>query len=145
MKRFVRCVCLALVMVMVAAIPANAMENASGRSSSFFMSSRVYLHETSDTTFQAWFHVTGVGMMDKIGASEIKIQRSSDNENWSTMKTYSMSSYSELIDQDSVTHASYVTYTGTRGYYYRAYITLYAKNNTGSATWTRYTSSIYLD
>jgi hypothetical protein len=131
-----------LAMVIILAVPAQA---ADARSSSFFTRSSVYLYETSGTTFQAWFEVTAVRTMDKIGAKEIKIQRSSDNENWTTMKTYSMDDYSNMICENTVGHAACVTYTGTRGYYYRAYITLYAKDSTGTGTWTRYTSSIYID
>ena len=145
MKRFVKYICLILSLSILLAVPAQAAETPDTRSSSFFMRSSVYLYETSGTTFQAWFDVTAVRTMDKIGAKEIKIQRSSDNENWTTMATYSMDSYSNLICEDTVTHSACVTYTGTSGYYYRAYIKLYAKDSTGSGTWARYTSSIYID
>lgn len=145
MKRFVKGICLILSLAMLLALPAQAVETADTRSSSFFIASSVYLYETSDTTFQAWFDVTGVRIMDKIGAKEIKIQRSSDNENWTTMRTYSMEDYASLICENTSTHSACVTYTGTRGYYYRAYIKLYAKDETGTATWSRYTSSIYID
>lgn len=142
MKRFIKCICLVLSLALLLAVPAQAAE---ARSSSFFTRSAVYLYETSSTTFQAWFDVTGTGIMDKIGAKEIKIQRSSDNENWTTMATYSMDNYSSLICENTSTHSACVTYTGSKGYYYRAYIKLYAKNETGTATWSRYTSSIYID
>lgn len=145
MKRFAKCVCIILSLAMLLAVPAYATEALNTRASSFFMKSSVYLYETSGTTFQAWFDVTGMRIMDKIGAKEIKIQRSSDNENWSTMRTYSMTDYSSLICENTSTHSACVTYTGTSGYYYRAYITLYAKDSTGTGTWTRYTSSIYID
>ena len=83
--------------------------------------------------------------MDKVGAKEIKIQRSSDNENWTTMATYTMDDYySTLIAEDIGVHAACVTYTGSSGYYYRAYYKLYAKDETGSGTWARYSSSIYI-
>lgn len=146
MKRFEKCICLILSLVILLAVPVQATEASTPRASSFFSNSSVYLYETSATTFQAWFEVTGVRTMDKIGAKEIKIQRSSDNENWTTVATYSMDDYySTLICEDTAVHAACVTYTGTRGYYYRAYIKLYAKDSTGSGTWARYTSSIYID
>lgn len=146
MKLFTKYVCLVLSLTMLLAIPAQAAENENTRSSSYFTRSSVYLYETSGTTFQAWFEVTGVRTLDKIGASEIKIQRSSDNENWTTMKTYTMDNYySTLICEDTAVHVACVTYTGTRGYYYRAFIKLYAEDVTGTATWSRYTASIYLD
>lgn len=145
MKRLLKCSCLILSLIMLLVIPAQAAETFDARSSSYFGSSSVYLYETSGTTFQAWFQVTGMRTMEIIGAKEIKIQRSPDNENWTTMKTYSMDDYSNMICENTGTHSSCVTYTGTSGYYYRAYIKLYAKDSTGSGTWARYTSSIYID
>ena len=135
---------LLLAVVMVLAVPAAALENENARASSFFGSSDVYLYKISSTKFQAWFEVSALYTMDKVGASEIKIQESSDGENWTTVKTCTMANYSNLIDENSGFHASYVSYTGTAGRYYRAKITLYAKNSTGTGYWTRYTSSIQL-
>lgn len=144
MKRFIKCICILITLSMLLVIPAMAAELPDARSSSFFMSSSVYLYKTSSKTFEAWFDVTAVRTMDKIGASEIKIQRSTDNENWSTVKTYSMDDYSSMIRENTAGHESYVTYTGSSGYYYRAYIKLYAKDENGSANMNRYTSSIYI-
>ena len=144
MKRVSRMLSLLLAVVMVLAIPAAATENENARASSFFGSSDVYLYQTSSTKFQAWFEVSALGIMDKVGASEIKIQESSDGENWTTVKTCTMANYSNLICENTGAHASYVSYTGTTGKYYRAKITLYAENSTGTGAWIRYTSSIQL-
>lgn len=144
MKRVSRLICMLLAAAMLLAMPAAAAENAEPRASSFFGSSDVYLYQTSSTKFEAWFEVTALGIMDKLGASEIKIQESTDNENWTTVKTCTMSGYSNMICNNTGSHASYVTYTGTTGRYYRAKITLYAENSTGTGTWIRYTSSIQL-
>lgn len=144
MKRVSRLICMLLAVAMLLAMPAAAEENAEPRASSFFLSSDVYLYQTSSTKFQAWFEVTALDGMDKLGASEIKIQESTDDENWTTVKTCSMSNYSNLIDENSGFHASYVSYTGVTGRYYRAKITLYAENSTGTGEWIRYTYSIQL-
>lgn len=144
MKRFSRMVSLLLVVVMVLAVPVAATENENARASSFFGSSDVYLYQVTSTKFEAWFEVTALGGMDKLGASEIKIQESSDGENWTTVKTCTMSNYSNLICNNTASHASYVSYTGTVGKYYRAKITLYAENSTGVGERIRYTSPIQL-
>ena len=146
MKHAAKYICLILSLVLLLSVPVQATEIPESRASNYFINSSVYLEEISSNTFQAWFEVTGTRIMDQIGAKEIKIQRSSDNENWTTMATYSMDNYySTLICEDTSGHMACVTYTGTRGYYYRAYIKLYAKDDTGSGTWARYTSSIYID
>lgn len=144
MKQLVRGVSLLLVFAILLAVPAHAEENISTRSSSYFLCSSAYLSKYSSTMFYACFDVTGVKTMDVIGASQIKIQRSSDGENWTTMKTYSMEDNTNLVCENTTCHAASVLYVGTRGYYYRAYIKLYARNSSGTAYWERYTSSIYL-
>lgn len=144
MKRLSRLICMLLAAALLLAVPAAATENPEPRASNYFMSSDVYLYQTSGNQFQAWFEVSALGIMDKVGASEIKIQESSDDENWTTVKTCTMSGYSNLICENTGAHASYVSYTGTTGKYYRAKITLYAENSNGTGEWTRYTSSIRL-
>ena len=145
MKRLLKCICLLLSLVMLLSIPAHAVEADNTRASNYFGASAVYLYKTSSTRFQAWFEVTCVRTMEKVGAKEIKIQRSTDNENWTTVATYSMNDYySTFIRENNVVHAACVNYTGTSGYYYRAYYKLYAEDETGTATWSRYSSSIYI-
>lgn len=144
MKRFIRGASLVLALVMVLTVPAFAAEPVQPRASSFFMQSSVYLCNISGSYFEAWFNVTGTGIMDEIGAKYIKIQQSSDGTNWTTVKTYSMENYPSLIGDNTTTHAAGVSYVGTPGYYYRAHIRLYAKNSSGTGQRDRYTSSIYI-
>lgn len=144
MKKYIKYICFALAISLCLASPAFAAEINNSRASQFFWSSSVYLYKTSSTSFQAWFEVECFGLMDDIGASEIKIQRSSDGQNWTTVKTYTKDTYSNMIDHNTAGHASYVTYTGTLGYYYRACIILYAKNSSGVGEMTEYTSTLRL-
>jgi len=145
LKRVLKLICVVLSLAMLLAIPAHAAEAGNARASSYFSNSAVYLYELSGKTFEAWFEVTCVRIMDKVGAREIKIQRSTDNATWSNVATYSMDDYSHLICLDDAGHVGCVTYTGSSGYYYRAQYKLYAKDETGSATWTRTSASIYID
>lgn len=146
MKGFKQFLCLFLAAVMLTATPAFAVEATaaagnSSRSSNYFGCSTVYLYKTSDTTFQAWFDVGAVDIMDELGATVIKIQRSTDGVNWDTMRTYRSSVYSGMICLNTAAHAYGVTYTAaTPGCYYRAYIVLYAAKDNGTAEWYRYTS-----
>lgn len=140
MKRYIRNVCLLLVVVMVLTIP--AMAAGEQRASNFFMVTSTYLEKVSGTTFEVWFDVTAVSQMDELGVRTIKIQRSSDGTNWTTMKTYSKANYSQMIDENAYSHADYVTYTGSLGYYYRAYVVFYAKNDSGIGEYIMYTSTI---
>lgn len=139
MKRFINCICLLLVISMVVAIPAMAAETDNARSSSYFSSFDAYLHWTSSTQFQVWFNVTGTRVMDEIGASSITIQRKPTNgSSWETVATYSKDSCPSLIGHNTVTHASYIGGTKASGYTYRAYVTFYAKNSSGTGYYSYY-------
>ena len=71
--------------------------------------------------------------MDELGASRITVQRrASSSDSWESVKNYYPSSYSQMIDYDQATHAACVSYTGTAGYEYRAYVEFYAKSGSGT-------------
>lgn len=131
-------------MVLILAIPVSAAEDTIPRASNFFAASSTYLWRTSSTTFQVWFDIDAVGRMDELGVSEIKVQRSSDRVNWSTMVTYTSNLYPHLMDYSTSAHYGYVTYTGSPGYYYRAMVTYHAKNSSGTGKMYEYTSSMIL-
>lgn len=144
MKRFTQCVSLVLAMVLILAIPVSAAEDTTPRASNFFMASSTYLWRTSSTTFQVWFDIDAVRGMDELGVSEIKVQRSSDGTSWSTMATYTKELYPHFIAEDTGTHSGCITYTGTPGYYYRAYVCYYAKDGVNIGELDKYTSSMIL-
>lgn len=144
MKRFVRLVCALLIVSTMMVIPAVAAETENTRASGYFMSRLGYLHQTHPTIFQVWGEVTAVGLMDKLGMSSVTIQRSSDNNNWTDMKTYTKDTNTSMVGSNTAQHSAYVTYVGTAGYYYRAKIWFYAKKGTGTAEYSYTTGSILL-
>lgn len=144
MKRFVRCVCMLMAIVMAFSIPAFAAESVEPKASIFFRNSSVYLCNVSENTFEAWFDVTATGTMDAIGVNFIKIQRSSDGVNWTTVLTCAKENYLYFVGYNTTTHAAGVGVTVARGYYYRAYIELYAKKGVNTGTMDEYTSAIYI-
>lgn len=144
MKRFIQLICLIVVFSTFLAIPASATENATPWGSSYFASMLSYFHNTTGRTYQIWIDVTAGGTMEKLGASEIIVQRSSDNLNWTDVKTYTKEVYTNLVASNDFAHETYVTYTATSGYYYRAEVTFYAKKGNGSAEYDYTTESVYV-
>ncbi len=131
-----------LIFSMVIPMPAYAGE-ITPRGSDYFHTRSCYLWSTSSTEFQVWFDVTAVRGMDRLGVQTIKVQRSTDNENWTTVKTYSMDDYAVMTDYNTSNHNGCVTYSNRQaGYYYRAYVLFYAKSGSGTAVYNDYTSSI---
>ena len=144
MKRFVKCICLFLVLVMALTTTAFAAESVMPRASNYFMRYTAYLYQVTSTKFEVWFSVSAVEGMDELGVRTLKVQRSSDGTDWTTMKTFTREDYPELICEDTSMHSTCVSYTGTRGYYYRAYVEFYAKNSSGTGIYTYYTAAIQL-
>lgn len=141
MKRFTQIVCLVLMFSVLLAVPVYA-EDVTPRASNYFGNHSVYLSEISSTQFRVYFNVTAVAAMEELGASVITVQRSTDRTNWENVKTYTKEAYTNLIGKNTGNHSGYVTYTRTSGYYYRAYIRFYAKNSSGTAYYSDYSSSI---
>ena len=144
MKRFIRILSLVMAVAMIMTTPAFAAEAVSPRASNFFMSSSAFFDDVAGSRVDVWFEVTSLGVMDELGASKIKIQRSTDMVNWTTVQTYYKADYSQMTDTNCGSHTACVPFYPTDGYYYRAVITLYAKNSTGSATMTTYTAILDL-
>lgn len=143
MKRFVKVITIVLVIVTMMMVPVYA-EEIEDRSSAFFMNSSRSLTKITASKIEVYFSVSAFDIMDELGASSIKIQRSSDGTNWTTMKTFTKSGYPNLICEDTSLHAATVSYTGTTGYYYRAKITLYANDGTSIGEMVEYTSKLKL-
>lgn len=143
MKRFSRCICAIMAVVLLLAVPVHA-EEAAPRASSFFGSYSTYLYKAAYNKIEVWFDVVALGAMDELGVSSIKVQRSADGSNWETMRVYEPGVYTHMICENTGFHCDYVTYTGTPGYYYRAYVTFYARNSTGYGKRYVYTQTMLL-
>jgi len=143
LKRITKCVCFCLIAALLVAMPVCATENVMPKASNYFMRTSVYTEQTTGRTFQVWFDVTAVGVMDELGAKSVRIERSTDNANWETVTTFSKDVNRGMICENTGTHISYVSYTGSAGYYYRAYVTLYAKDGNSTAELYKYTTPIY--
>lgn len=133
MKKLVRFVCMIVACSLILVVPAQAESAVESRGSAFFASYATDLYKTSSSSFQIWFDVTAnAARMDVLGVSEIILYKSADRQSWQEIKMYSMDAYAVMVDQNTTCHGGYVTYNfATTGYYYRAYITFYAKNSTG--------------
>ena len=134
MKKLVRIICMLLVCTSLFVVPAQATSIVEPRASAFFSSYGTDLYKTSSSSFQIWFDVvSNVVTMDVLGVSEIIVYRSADQQSWTKMRTYTMENYPQMVAQNTCSHDGYVTYNyATTGYYYRAYITFYAKNGNGT-------------
>lgn len=141
MKQFIRVICFLAVFAMLMVVPAHAAEQ-SERASLFFSSYGAYCYAASSTIIEVNFAVIGVGVMDEIGASQIKVQQSSDKTNWTTVKTFEKEDYNSMTATNTGFHGTTLSCNVTPGNYYRAYVTFYAKNSSGFGEKYYYTDII---
>lgn len=115
-----------------AAIP----DEISPYASSYLTLYNTYICAMGSGNVQIWYEVMGTGDMDDIGVLSIILYESSDNKTWTRVKTFSHENYSSMLAEDDWYHCSYVSYNGTAGKYYKAYVCIWAgKNGSGD---TRY-------
>ena len=128
----------AIILVIAAVLPINAMA-VETRASDYLSMYTAYIYPAGWGKVQVWFSVDGTGTMDEIGALEIRLYESKDNENWTWLKTFDYPDYSGMLGYNNFYHDGYVEYNGTIGRYYKAYVTVWAgKNGDGDARyfWT---------
>lgn len=143
MRKLARSICVLLVFIMVFSSTAFAATVENPRASDFFVVTGASLKKIS-TGFEIWFNVTGKDIMDQIGASTVVVERSSNGSSWSPVKTFTKEAYPEMISTGTAFYSGHLAYTATSGYYYRAYVTFYAKKGTGIGEYIHYTSSLKL-
>lgn len=131
-------VVLILIFSLVFPVNANAAysDSVQPRASDYLNSYNTYICAMGSGKLQIWYTVVGIGDMDEIGVLSILLYESTDKVNWSHVKTYSHENYSSMLIEDDWAHSSYVSYNGTAGKYYKAYVCIWAgKNGSGD---TRY-------
>lgn len=120
-----------LCMVMLCGIPAHAVET---RASDRIYHSTATLSKASNGDLSVFFSVRATGIMEKIGATSVAIQRSSGN-GWTTEYTFNTSNTPALLLSNSDWHGMVLTYSPRfTGVEYRAVVMIYVKDATGSST-----------
>ena len=134
----VKCIILCLVFAFVIPAPANAatVEPIMPMASYYLDSYNTYICDIGNGNIEIWFSVMGTGDMDEIGTLSIYLYESSDNSTWTWVETFQHEHYSSMLAYDDWCHTSCVSYQGTAGKYYKAYVCIWAgKNGDGD---TRY-------
>ena len=120
-----------LCLVMLFNIPAYAAET---RASDRIVRSTVTLSKKSNGDLSVYFSVQATGIMEKIGASSVVIQRSYGN-GWVTEYTFNTSNTPALLVENSDWHGMVLTYSPRyTGVEYRTVVMIYVKDAAGTST-----------
>ncbi len=112
-----------LAVVLVCPVNVNAAEP---RASDYLASYSAYVYPAGWGKVQVWFNVDGTEYMDEIGALDIKLYESKDNETWTWVKTFQFTDYSDMLAYNDYSHMGHVEYNGVIGRYYKAYVCVWA-------------------
>ncbi len=137
-KRSVAVKLIAILLLVVTLCPVQAFA-AESRASYYLSTYGAYVYNAAWGKVQVWFDVQGTRDMDEIGSLEIQLYESTDNENWTWVKTFGYTDYSGMLGYNDFTHTGHVEYSGTIGRYYKAYVCVWAgKNGDGDSRyfWT---------
>ena len=119
----VRIIAILLIVAILCPINAFATEP---RASHYLSSYSAYVYPAGWGKVQVWFSVAGTGDMDEIGALNIKLYESTDNETWTWVDTFHYTDYPAMLGYDDFSHYGHVEYNGTIGRYYKAYVCVWA-------------------
>ena len=120
-----------LCMVMLCGIPAHAVET---RASDRIAHSTATLSKASNGDLSVFFAIRATGVMEKVGATSVAIQRSSGG-GWVTEYTFNTSNTPTLLRENKDRHSMVLTYSPRfTGVEYRAVVMIYVKDVTGVST-----------
>ena len=112
------------------------------RASARIVSSSAIVKVGTDDNLWIYFSVNAVSIMDDIGASKIAIQRYNGSR-WVTESTLTPANTPEIQTTDALRHSATIPYSPEySGYSYRAVVTVYATDNSGTSTTTLTSKSV---
>lgn len=121
---------IAVILIASLIMPAGVMA-AEPRASDYLSFYSGYIYPAGWGYVQVWIEVEGTRDMDEIGALQIKLYESTDNENWSWVTTFTHNNYPDMLGHDDYFHVGHVEYAGTIGRYYKAQINIWAGKDGG--------------
>ena len=116
---------IAITLIVAFVFPINAMALET-RASDYLTAYSAYIYPAGWGKVQVWFSVDGTGYMDEIGALEIQLYESKDNETWTWVETYQHVDHTGMLGYNDFSHYGHVEYNGTIGRYYKAYVCVWA-------------------
>lgn len=114
----------AIILVVSLCAPAGAFaavpETATPSASQYIVAYSAYIYPAGNGDLQVWFEITGTNYWTDIGAMTVFLYESTDNENFTWLKSFLYEDNDTMMAHDKILHASHVDYEGIPGRYYKA-------------------------
>lgn len=138
-KKIVRSISLFFAIVMIMSTSSLAMDM---RASSRIERTTAQVKMDTDGNLWVYFSVNAFSIMDDIGASKIAIQRYSGSR-WITESTLTPEDVPEMQASNELWHYATIPYSPEySGYSYRAVVSIYATDSSGTSTTTLTSKSV---
>lgn len=124
---FIKVIAATLALILFAPINVQAAvpETVLPMASAYLASYTSYICAMGEGELQVWFSVTGTGTQEYIGALNIRLYESTDNENWYWATSFLHQNTETMLAQNTFAHMNYVSYQGIPGRYYKAYVCIW--------------------
>lgn len=129
-----KAVAMILVLALLAPVSANAaMPKTVMPLASYYLAGyTAYICAMGGGDLEIWFEVTGTGTQEYLGVVAIYLYESTDNVNWSWVKTYLNNEYDSMLATNDYHHMDHVDYDeAAPGRYYKAYVGIWGGPDPG--------------
>lgn len=120
---------ISLLLVMAIVLPMTVSAAVEPRASAYLDNYNAYVYLPGDGEVRVYFNVQGTTTLDELGSLSIQLYECSTNSNnlsdWVWKKTFTHDSTSGMLGFDKFYHSGYVSYEGTPGKYYKAYVCIW--------------------
>lgn len=121
---------IAFLLVIVLVVPMEVSASTQPRASYYLSSYNAYVYLPGDGEVRVYFNVQGTDDMDELGTLFIQIYECSTNSSnlndWEWKTAFAHDSSPGMLGYDDFYHSGYVSYQGTPGKYYKAYVCVWA-------------------
>ena len=127
-KAIVRMIACVLIITLI--IPTGVSAAVEPRASDYLSAYNAYVYLPGDGEVRVYFNVEGTRIMDELGALSVQLYECSTNSSnlndWEWKRTFTHDSSPGMLGYDDYFHLGYVSYQGTPGKYYKAYVCVWA-------------------
>ena len=141
---FIKAIAIVLAMALMMPIGATAAEpeTVTPRASYYLAAYTAYVCAMGGGNLEIWFEVTGTGFQEYLGVMSILLYESTDNVNWTWVKTFYHTDYEQMLLTNAWEAVDYVEYDeAVPGRYYKAYVGIWGGPDPGGDSRYIWTSS----
>ena len=132
---------LVIALTMPVSVSAAMPETVTPRASAYLACYTAYVCAMGNGELEIWFEVTGTEPQEYLGIMTIYLYESTDNVNWTWVKTFRHADYEQMLLTNAWEVIDYVPYDGVAGRYYKAYVGIWGGPDPGGDSRYIWTSS----